>query len=104
MCVIDKQTKEETEQVVDQCVPVYHGIFMPIELNFFFHRIKTSKCCTLFRISPCNKNNNLCTNGIKFFIEYKYERSKCNYPFVTLYYKKLYMFFYTTRLIMFLFL
>lgn len=65
MSVIDKQTKEETEQVVDQCVPVYHGIFMPIEVNFFFHRIKTSKCCTLFRISPCNKNNNLCTNGIK---------------------------------------
>lgn len=42
--------------------------------------------------------------ALNFFIEYKFERSKCNYPVVTLYYKKLYMFFYTTRLIMFLFL
>lgn len=42
--------------------------------------------------------------ALNFFIEYKFERSKSNYPVVTLYYKKLYMFFYTTRLIMFLFL
>lgn len=31
--------------------------------------------------------------ALNFFIKYKCERSKCNYPVVTLYYKKLYMFF-----------
>lgn len=94
MSVIDKQTKEETEQVVDQCVPVYHGIFMPIELNFFFHRKKKHQNvvhCLEYHLVI--KTIIYVPMALNFFIEYKYERSKCNYPFVTLYYKKIYMFF-----------